>query len=457
MEAAALFLNASSEAGDGGYNELETLMFADTNETVLQNDTGAEGVLLLPADPRPPAPPPPRHRGPFGGGPPPPIAIQLQHVLTLMQMYYTPSIIGIGFIGNFFAILICARSNLSKFSYVNYLMALYIADSCYLFNLLCLWLAENGVNIYKLGAWCHFVIFLSQSSSFLSLWYLTAFLLDRFISLQLHFWERTLCTTVKSKVIVIGFAMIAIAVFLNISLTVGVIIAPGPKVFCRPLRRFFHSWEILGRIDIFINCIFPYILALCILFVSFVSATKEGILCNRQRRTVMGPHRTPQPIQIYDSDLEKGRMCLFLSYAVLHLVLNLPSQLIRLVQTFTMWINPDAHVDYVRILWQKVFSHIANARPALNLFILLICYKGFRLAIKFLLIQTCKTLRKGWNNTCRNKDRRRNKNPVAVAKQRRRFGRLGFQETLGDSPDSDEDGVDIALTEVKVTDDISSE
>lgn len=424
------------------------------NDSELLNVTEPDDVVLLPLPDSnagvpaggPPLGPPP---------PPPPIVVQLQRILSLMQQYYQPSVIGVGFVGNFFAILVCIRSNLSKFSYVNYLIALFIADSCYLFNLLCLWLAEHGVNIYTLGAWCHFVIFLSQSSSFLSLWYLTGFLVDRFIALQMQFWERSLCTTVKAKIIVIGFAMVAIAVFLNISLTVGVIIAPGPKVYCTPLRRFAHSWKILDRMDIFINCMFPYLLSFCIFLVSVCSAHREGLLCNRRRRTVLGPHRTPQPIQIYDSDLEKGRTCLFLSYAFVHLLLNIPSQVIRLMQTFSMWYNPQQRMNVEHLMWHQFFSNIAHARPAINIFVLLLSYKGFRLAIKFLLIQMCKAFRKGCSGSCRS-GRRRRQNPIAVRKQRRRCGNMGFERTADDSADSDE-GAEIALTEVKVTDDISSE
>ena len=163
------------------YNTMADYVFADPSDTHRINNGSAGDLLLLPF----PTGPPKRRGGPMTGSVsnnmPSTIVIQLEHILSLFQQYYKPSIIGIGLIGNTFATLVMAKSNLSKFSYVNYLMALYIADSCYLFNLLCLWMAENGVNIYKLGAWCHFVIFLSQSSSFLSLWYvhMTSFLFER--------------------------------------------------------------------------------------------------------------------------------------------------------------------------------------------------------------------------------------------------------------------------------------
>ena len=451
--AAAVVVNGSSlETGgiyNGGYRTMEDYVFTDPNDTHRVNNA-SEDLFLLPF---PTGPPGRRMYGPPNVMPSP-IVIQLQHALSILQQYYKPSIIGIGLIGNTFAILVMAKSNLSKFSYVNYLIALYIADCCYLFNLLCLWLAENGVNIYKLGAWCHFVIFLSQSSSFLSLWCITSFFVDRFIGLQLQYWERSLCTTVKAKIIVIGFAVIAIAVFLNISLTVGVIIAPGPTIYCVPLPRFANSWKILDKIDIFINCMIPYLFAMGILVASVIGAHREGLLfCARRRRTVVGPHRTPQPIQIYDSDLEKGRTCLFLTYAFIHLLLNVPSKVIRLIQTFSMWSTTQVQMDQELLLWQQLFSNIGNARPAINVFILLFSYKGFRLAIKFLLIQLCKSFRKSCIKTCKNRNRR--KNPVAVKKQQRRRKNKGFDRTISESDESD--GADIALTEVKVTDDISSE
>ncbi len=370
----------------------------------------------------------------------------LENTLTDLQDYFVPSLIATGFVGNSFAIFVMLRTRLCKFSYINYLIALLISDCCYLFNLLCLWMAERGINIYKLGAWCHFVIFLSQSSSFLSLWYITCFLLDRFIALNMQHWARSLCTTVKAKIAVIGLALVAIAVFLNISLTVGVIIIPGPQIFCVPLRRFQHSWTILGRMDIFINCIFPYLLASLMTGFGLWAAKKEGILCSRNRRTVIGPHRTPQPIEIYDSDLEKGQTCLFFSYALMHLALSLPSQFLRIHQTFGLWVNPAGHMTKVGAMWQKLLSHLYHTRTAINIFLLLICYKGFRLAIKYLLLQMHKAIRR----RCQHRD---HENPVVTKEQER------WQLTGGNRLDHSEDSeaIEMTATDVRIICEIDSQ
>ncbi len=370
----------------------------------------------------------------------------LQNTLADLQQYFVPSLIATGFTGNSFALFVMLKTRLSKFSYINYLIALLISDCCYLFNLLCLWMAEKGINIYKLGAWCHFVIFLSQSSSFLSLWYITCFLLDRFIALNMQHWARSLCTSVKAKITVIGLAMVAVAVFLNISLTVGVIIMPGPQIFCVPLRRFQYSWTILGRMDIFINCIFPYFLAGLVTCLGCWGAYREGILCSRTRRTVIGPHRTHQPIEIYDSDLEKGQTCLFFSYALMHLVLSLPSQFLRIHQTIGLWVNPGGHMTKEGAMWQKLLSHLLHTRTAINVFLLFICYKGFRLAIKYLLLQMHKAIRRRW---CHG-----DHGNTIVTKEQERW-RLTGANRFEQSEDSE--AIEMTVTDIRIICEIDSQ
>ena len=421
----------------GYYLPLFNMSTMPPGEHLMQHVEPPGGSFQSPVEPpggsfHPPVEPP---GGPFHPPPMDTTIITIQLILQHLHHYYKPSIISIGLITNCLCLLIIIRSQLIQYSYNNYIVALLCADQLYLLNLLSLWMAESGYNIYRFGAWCHFSVLFSQMSSFLCLWYHVCLLVDRYIALHIQCCERVLCTSVKAKIVSISFCIVAIAVFLNISLTVGIVII-GPQIFCTPLARFTQSWKVLDKLDIVINGLIPYSMCLYIAVMSLIIGYREGhMTCTRHHGICNCCHMTDARSihETDDSQWEKGNYLMTQAYTWIHLLLTLPVQMFRWIQTFSMMVNPSPPTIY-NILLQQLFSYPSHTLPAINFFILLIFYSGFRTGLtqlfKSIFISIWKLL---LNMRC-------DKSHVTQ-------GKTSIE--IDDSQDPE--GADLALTEVSVT------
>ena len=343
----------------------------------------------------------------------------MESLVLLLQKYYTPTSIVCGLIGNTITLFIITQTCLIRASYNNYLSAHILADTFYLISLFCLWFAESGYNIYSFGAWCHFSIFLSHTTNFLSLWYHICFLLDRMIGLFCPQCERKFCTVIKSRIVIVALLMVAIPVFLNISLIVG-IVRVGAQVFCVPLSTFAHSWLMLEKLDVFINGLLPY--SVCVTFALLLlwATHRDGLL---QCKT-----NTTRP---FESALDRNNYVLCLAYAWIHLLFNLPLQILRWTHTMKLIMNPNYQIPMYSILLQKLLSYLAHTLPALNFVITVTFYTGFRLAMKHM-YKMLRSLRFECKCTCYvNPDRMRR--PCI---------------SLSGNSTPDPEGADIALTEI---------
>ena len=301
-----------------------------------------------------------------------PFVLRLQVILGYLKIYYVPCLVGFGMLGNIVSCIILWKSKLAALSCSHYLSAVLVADLLFLVNLFFLWLVDIGADLYRLGAWCHLTTFLSHASSFLSLWYTTCLALDRLLYLRYGSLQRHCCSVLKAKVLILAFAMIAIAVFLNMSLTFGVVYM-GTTAICTPLTRFYHALHTLSQIDVFLNCVIPYIFILCVFFMGVAK------VYHKQKNNRLGPNRRiPRRIHYYGSDHEKGQQTGPVCFIGYYLGLTLPSQSFRLFMTIKEMSGTMGMVNLEMVLLQKVLQYLHYTRFSLNILILLLCYNGFR-------------------------------------------------------------------------------
>ena len=295
----------------------------------------------------------------------------LQEIINSLRFYYTPVLVVVGVLGNIFCSVVLMRTQLKTFSFVHYLAAILLADTFFLFNLMCLWMVDMGINLYHLGAWCHFTTFLSHTSCFLSLWYTVALSIDRSIVMHCSSQARKLCTVLRAKVVVVTLAMTAIAVYLNISLTVGVVHL-GTTAICTPLSIFIKALRTLNHIDIFLNSMVPYIILLLVVIPGLVRAYIERNWVTGMR----GPRGPGQPI---DTDVEKGHNVLMLSFVIYFIVLTLPSQAFRFVITIREMMSSPLDMMSIRAMsWQQLLQYLYYTRYSLNIVVIFASFEGFR-------------------------------------------------------------------------------
>lgn len=128
-------------------------------------------------------------------------AEELGHTLTL---YYTPALVCVGSIGNILSVLVFFKTKLRKLSSSYYLAAIGISDTCFLTGLLIGWLNFIDINIYNRNIFCQLITYFSGLCSFLSVWFVVAFTVERFIAVLYPLKRQTMCTVRRAKMVLCG-------------------------------------------------------------------------------------------------------------------------------------------------------------------------------------------------------------------------------------------------------------
>ena len=128
-------------------------------------------------------------------------AYQLGDFLT---HYYTPCLVFFGSIGNILSVIVFFKTKLRKLSSSYYLAALGISDTCFLLSAFVSWLYYLNINIYNRDYYCQFFTYISGLCSFLSVWFVVAFTVERFIAVLYPLKRQTMCTVKRACMVLTG-------------------------------------------------------------------------------------------------------------------------------------------------------------------------------------------------------------------------------------------------------------
>ena len=135
----------------------------------------------------------------------------LLHVVIQYSIeYYTPLITIIGSLGNVLSIFIFFKTKLRKLSSSYYLAALGISDTVFLTLIFVQWLNVYDIQLYQREFLCQIFTFLSGMTGALSVWFVVAFTVERFIAVLYPLKRQTMCTVRRAKSILFGLAVIGI-------------------------------------------------------------------------------------------------------------------------------------------------------------------------------------------------------------------------------------------------------
>lgn len=345
----------------------------------------------------------------------------LQITLYHLKYWYTPTVVIVGVVFNLISFITLNRRRFSRFTCTPFIAAMCITDCVFLIVLGLIWLKRIDVNIdlYNTGGWCQALTYLSSSSAFLSVWLTASVNVDRCINISCpscfsisgHF-----CTPLRAKLLVCGLCITAIVVYLNISILMGVVqTLVGP--LCLPLFDFAYRVQILGRVDLFVNFIVPYVITVisCILCTRKICWMygQERIM-KRQQRTSSGRASTRcsnQPTfntrHLYQSTTtnshsptsgETDRTELYMTRAVLlscliYLLLTLPYQLLRSWVNLSVMFSQTPYVVMSKTfkLWQLLLMNAYFTRFGVNGFVYFLSIPSFRKELASLLFKNhCK-------------------------------------------------------------------
>ncbi|CAL1685987.1 unnamed protein product [Lasius platythorax] len=129
-----------------------------------------------------------------------------------IQRYYTPILVHLGLLGNCLSVCVFFGTKLRYSSSSIYLGALAISDTLFLVTVFVVWLTMVKVDLFNRWGFCQFFIYLSTLCSFLSVWLVVAFTVERYVAVKWPLRRQSLCTVARAKAVVIGLTALAIPV-----------------------------------------------------------------------------------------------------------------------------------------------------------------------------------------------------------------------------------------------------
>ena len=179
------------------------------------------------------------------------------------RKYSYPITIAFGILGNSLIFYIFTKTKLKKPSTARYLAAAAIADTGFLVTSLFINLhTYYNVPIYSTIGPCQLIQFGNNVFTFLSTWYLTSVMVEKYIGVAWPKKKTRLCTVFRAKCVIICLAVLSLVCYLYITWFFGVIQYKSVGITLCSLWRntgIQDAWTILTRMDAVINFAIPYI------------------------------------------------------------------------------------------------------------------------------------------------------------------------------------------------------
>lgn len=132
------------------------------------------------------------------------------NVVDILLSYYMPLLIVVGSIGNILSVLVFFRTRLKKLSSSYYLSALGISDTGFLLCNFFQWLGIFNINFYNKEVVCQLLTYLSNLCATLSVWFVVAFTVERFIAVLYPLKRQTMCTVRRAKSVLVALTIISL-------------------------------------------------------------------------------------------------------------------------------------------------------------------------------------------------------------------------------------------------------
>ncbi|XP_054276129.1 FMRFamide receptor-like [Macrosteles quadrilineatus] len=334
-----------------------------------------------------------------------------QRVLYGFQLYYTPLLVFLGTVGNALSVFVFFATKLRKLSSSYYLSALAISDTGFLIALFISWLNLIDVNLFNMPGICQLTVYLTQVCSFLSVWFVVAFTVERFIAVRYPLKRPSMCTVTRAKLVLSALTLFTLSMcspYLFISAPQW---RPNPAdsnstlLVCSLVDHWMDLATTLNYIDFVVTLLIPF----CLIVVLNTLISKTVWRLARVRRSMtnsgksevnnIGPVGVKRPIlarsqskQASSSQTKVTEMLLVVSSVFI--CLNLPSYVIRV----WVFVNEAIQTETVSeiVILQHYFNLLFNTNFGINFALYCVSGQNFRRALISLF---CPRMRKRQDTT----------------------------------------------------------
>ena len=173
-----------------------------------------------------------------------------------MNVVGLPIVIAVGVIGNILSLMVFLCTHLKLQSSSIYLAFLNLVDTLFLLSLLLVWFGWVEVTLIHRQGWCQFVVYITYVTSFLSVWTVVSFTVERaivvFHPLKRHRW----CTKERAMGVVIAFGIGSLVLYSYSTWTTVVIEMNGVN-FCLHDPNYAGLLKVLSNLDTLITMVIP--------------------------------------------------------------------------------------------------------------------------------------------------------------------------------------------------------
>ena len=204
--------------------------------------------------------------------------IVYKKVVEITEYVASPIIISVGLTGNAVGSVSLLRvAGLRSRGMGHLLVAICVSDAIFLASLLPTWLGHGYGREYDLfnsDGWCELLSLTTMSSNFLSTWFTVALGVERYIAVQhsrrqalnvngrenrenLKPTTRPYCGRTRTRVAIIALTVLAIVVFVNMVVNIGVVNRGDGVSQCAPIPESVDAMRFLNNVDLVVNVIAP--------------------------------------------------------------------------------------------------------------------------------------------------------------------------------------------------------
>ncbi|XP_033331947.1 C-C chemokine receptor type 1 isoform X3 [Megalopta genalis] len=314
----------------------------------------------------------------------------IENVFRGLQFYYTPILVYLGTLGNCLSVIVFFGTKLCQYSSSVYLAALAISDTGFLVSVFVVWLNMLEVGLFNRPGFCQFFIYLTTLCSFMSVWLVVVFTIERFIAVQYPMYRQSMCTVARAKVTVAVLTMLAMILcspVLWFSATSVQYNEKGNVTECGHLAEGLESWAtVYNTIDTVLTFAIPFTVII-VLNVLIARAIYRHIKIRKsltnEPRTGIG--RQP-PYSSLRGNLAQTKITkMLLVVSTVFLCFNLPAYVLR-IYAF-LHFQEAVYATRSVALAQQICNLLFNTNFGINFILYCATGQNFRRALRCMILK----------------------------------------------------------------------
>ena len=349
--------------------------------------------------------------------------LKFQKIISNLNVYVIPIIIVIGVIGNTisFLVYICTP-HLCRQSSSMYLAFLAAVDNGFLVSLFTVWFGWVGIyETMNKNGWCQTIFYSMYVCSFLSVWTVVSFTVERWIVVFHPLKRHQLCTRKRALIVMTCLTLFSLGFYSFSIVTISLQYAPNGLSICMPGKEYHDLLRVITFIDTIITVIVP---SLGIIMMNTGIGIKICRYTNKKKQAGTGNTASmdemsnisvlktnPESVEfstrngtrtsvVYQNQTTKIRSWRFLTkrhhtqiritralliVSSVFVLLNLPSSAFR-IQAFILSIKKEEFNFSLKAhVWQEFLQFLYYINFSSNFFLYVTCSRNFRHAFKRLL------------------------------------------------------------------------